>query len=174
MLSRVLRGAGALTALLLSSACAAPDVEMRTSAPPWDAPQPAVHYIQEAGLPVHEVEGHEAVVQLHGPGAPTFAKFFVFVDGQQVPVPSGIGLDSKAELMSSLHTHEDDGVVTVELREGEEQPTIADFFELWGVRFDERCLGDTCGTVEVLVNSERADWDDEIPRDGMVEVRVAS
>ncbi len=171
MLSRVALALGLLSALLFSAGCSS-DVEMRETAAPWDAPQPAVYYIQEAGLDLHDLKGHQAVIDLHNYEAPTFAKFYIYVNGEEVAVPQGIGMDPTAEMMSSLHTHEDDGVVTVELNKGEMEPNIADFFHVWGVRYNDRCLGDTCGTLKVLINSEEAEWDAVLPKDGMVEVHV--
>ena len=66
----------------------------------------------------------------------------MFVDGQKVEVPDDIGVAES--FISPLHTHvQGDGVLHVE------SPTavsysLGQFFGVWGVRLDGRCIGAAC------------------------------
>jgi hypothetical protein len=64
----------------------------------------------------------------------------VSVDGRPVPVPADIGVDTAHHLESSLHTHDQTGVIHMEAP----RPfayTLGDFFAVWGVRFAQGELG---------------------------------
>jgi hypothetical protein len=70
----------------------------------------------------------------------------LYVDGRQVAVPAGIGIDP-AVGFAPLHTHDASGVIHVE------SPTVrtyslGDFFAVWGVRFTPTCLGGYCAGGE--------------------------
>jgi hypothetical protein len=69
-----------------------------------------------------------------------------------------------------VHTHTADGVVYVEAKTRAERPTLRQFFELWGVRYDAKCLGDACGGVTVRINGETANWNAKLVRGSVVEV----
>jgi hypothetical protein len=106
-------------------------------------------------------ETHEFVfLHLH-------AHLNVFVNGNPVTIPAGIGIDignpavkrfSESDgstgyggidppcaqpCISPLHTHSTDGVLHTEAKR--DQPnTLGDFFTEWNVRLDSRCVGRYC------------------------------
>jgi hypothetical protein len=136
--------------------------EIRSGPPPWGAPRDAVSYIDKAGF-------EPLPLDFNGP-APYTLKVSVTVDGKPVVVASNIGVDRIRAEQAAVHTHTADGVVYVEAKTRAERPTLKQFFELWGVRYDAKCLGDACGGVTVRVNGKAASWDTELLRDSVVEV----
>lgn len=81
----------------------------------------------------------------------------VFVDGQEVPVPPNVGINTQARIASALHTHDTDGLIHIEA----DQPfkvTLGDFVTIWGVKFSKDQLGsyrsDAGKTVQVFVNGQ--------------------
>jgi hypothetical protein len=82
----------------------------------------------------------------------------LFVDGRQVVVPAGIGIDPNGRFIAPIHTHDATGVIHVE-SPVRRSYTLAELFGVWGVRFTSRCLGAYCrGTgeaVEVFVDGRR-------------------
>jgi hypothetical protein len=136
--------------------------EIRSGPPPWGAPRDAVSYIDNAGF-------EPLPLDFNGP-APYTVKLSVTVDGKPVEVAAGIGVDRIRAEQAAVHTHTADGVVYVEAKTLAERPTLKQFFELWGVRYDAKCLGDACGGVIVRVNGEAARWDVKLVRDNVIEV----
>jgi hypothetical protein len=101
----------------------------------------------------------------------------VFVDGQPVEIPGGVGIEitdpavqsfgsgyggipeegCEQPCISPLHTHDPDGVVHVEAP-SEAQFTLGQFFVEMGIRLDESCVDEFCTPDvpwEVFVNGER-------------------
>jgi hypothetical protein len=157
----------AVSLLAVVSGCqvgAAPPApaEVRTGPPPWDAPRDAVSYIEKAGF-------ERLPLDFRAP-APYSVKLSVTVDNAPVQVPSGIGVDRIRAEQAPVHTHSSDGVIYVEARTRAESPTLKQFFDLWGVRYDAKCLGDACGGVTVRVNGEPADWNAKLALESMIEV----
>jgi hypothetical protein len=157
----------AVVAVLLAAGCQAKPgapgpAEMRTGPPPWDAPRDAVSYIDAAGM-------ERLPLDFRGP-APYYFKVTVTVDDASVTVPGGIGLDPIRAEQAPMHTHAADGIVSVEARTKQQRPTLRQFFTLWGVRYDQRCLGDACGGVTVAVDGVPAAWDLPLPPESLVEV----
>ena len=115
---------------------------MRTTPPPWDAPRDAVANIEEANLVAEPLDTttNQRITSLE-----------VVVDGDPVEVPANIGIDRIRALQAAAHTHNASGEVWLE---GTEAPTVTlgQFFTLWGVRFDDDCLGSFCGTIEVTAD----------------------
>jgi hypothetical protein len=102
--------------------------------PPWDKNVSKLQQrLRAIGLPALSEEGQV----LH-----THQHLDLFVDGEPVAVPDDIGIG--ASFISPLHTHVGgDGVLHVE------SPTtvnysLGQFFAVWGVRLDERCIGGRC------------------------------
>jgi hypothetical protein len=86
------------------------------------------------GLPLLTEEGQ--VIHTH-------QHLDIYVRRTHVPVAAGIGFDAQLRFLSPLHTHDATGVIHVE------SPTVrtftlGQFFGVWGVRFDERCIGGYC------------------------------
>lgn len=125
----------------VQQAAPAPAV-IRTTPPPWDAPRDGVSYFDLAGVPSSTLDdrSNQRVVNLS-----------VELDGTRVPLAPNIGLDRPRALQAPAHTHDDTGTVWLEGR-GAQEVTLGQFFTLWGVRFDDSCLGATCGRVEVTTD----------------------
>jgi hypothetical protein len=66
----------------------------------------------------------------------------VYVDGHEVTVPAGIGINP-AVGFAPLHVHDTSGVVHVE-SPTVRRYTLGQFFAVWGVRFTPSCLGGYC------------------------------
>jgi hypothetical protein len=125
---------------------------------PWPAPKNPMALTQRAGL---TPETHEFVL-LH-----VHAHLDVFVNGEPVTVPAGIGIDidnpavkrfqandgsvgyggisppCAKPCISPLHTHFADGVLHTEAKEHEFN-TLGEFFTEWDVRLDRTCVGGYC------------------------------
>jgi hypothetical protein len=73
-------------------------------------------------------------------GAHIHPELAVYVDGEEVAIPVNIGIDPSQppEMMAGLHTHDSSGVIHVE---NAAQPTLGQFFEIWGVPFSPDRLG---------------------------------
>jgi hypothetical protein len=165
------RAVGTAAALLLASSVVggcqvgpAPPAaaDLRTGAPPWDAPRDAVSYIDQAGF-------ERLPLDFSGP-SPYTVNIAVTVDGKPVQVPAGIGVDKRRAEQAAVHTHTTDGVVWVEAKTAGEKPTLAQFFTLWGVRYDAGCLADACADLKVTVDGKPGPWDTPLLRNARVTV----
>ncbi len=117
--------------------------ELRTEAPwPANTEQLAAR-VDAIGLPPE------------GPAQHAHANLRVFVRGEPVDVPNGIGVAPNE--VSSLHTHDDTGTVHVE-SESTRDFTLGEFFDVWGVRLSGTCLGGYCESgsdrLRVFVDGE--------------------
>jgi hypothetical protein len=138
--------------------------ELRTGAPPWDAPRDAVSYIDKAGF--------ERLPLDFSGQSPYTLTVTVTVDGTPVQVAAGIGIDKLRAEQAAVHTHTTDGVVWVEAKTTSERPTLAQFFTLWGVRYDASCLADACQNLKVTINNTAAPWNTPLPPDAHLTVTV--
>jgi hypothetical protein len=138
--------AAVLMAMLTVTGCvhqAAPgQAVQRSTPPPWNAPRDAVSYIEAAGLEPQPVSTNEnsRVVRLR-----------ITVDGTPVEVPAYVGIDRVRALQAAVHTHDTSGQLWLEGRGGD-QITLGQFFTLWGVRFDDHCLGSACRRLVIKVD----------------------
>ena len=131
--------------------------ELRTTAPPWDAPRDAVSYIKAAGFdpqPLNLVD-NQHVVQVR-----------ISVDGHQVEIPAYVGIDRLRAVQAAVHTHDATGAVWLEGR-NTAGVTLGQLFTVWGVRFGDGCIGGVCGRLAVKVDGSPISTD---PR----EVRLAA
>ena len=140
--------------------------DLRTGPPPWDAPRDAVSYIDKAGF-------ERLPLDFSGP-SPYTVTLKVTVDGKPVQVPAGVGIDRLRAEQAAIHTHTADGLIYVEAKTTSEQPTLAQFFTLWGVRYDAKCLGDACTALMVTVDGKPAPWDTPFTRDAHITVSARS
>lgn len=168
------RAAGTAGALLLAGSVlgcqvgpAAPAAaDLRTGAPPWDAPRDAVSYIDRAGF-------ERLPLDFSGP-SPYTLDIAVVLDGRPVQVAAGIGIDKLRAEQAAVHTHTTDGEVWVEAKTAGERPTLAQFFTLWGVRYDAKCLADACKGLSVTVDGRPAAWDTPLVRSSHIVVTARS
>jgi hypothetical protein len=98
---------------------------------------------QELGLPAPS----DTIYHVH-------AQLKVFVDGDEQPVPADIGIDSARGFISSIHTHDEKGIIHMEAVEPYDF-TLGDFMTIWGVKFTNSQLGGYEGAVETYVNGKR-------------------
>ena len=139
---------------------------------PWHAPPNPMQLTRKAGL---TPETHEFVF-LH-----VHSRLFVFVNGDPVTVPAGIGIDihnpavhsgtlpdgttgyggitppCAEPCISPLHTHDDTGVLHTEAKEHEFN-NLGQFFIQWNVRLNHRCIGGYCrptAPIAIYVDGDR-------------------
>ena len=119
----------------------APAVQ-RSTPPPWNAPRDAISYIAAAGLEAEPLGSNEIsrVIELR-----------INVDGAPVSVPAYVGIDRVRALQAPVHTHDGSGQVWLEGRKTDDI-TLGQFFTVWGVRFDDHCLGSACENLRVKVD----------------------
>lgn len=82
----------------------------------------------------------------------------IFVHGEEVLVPAGIGIHEQyPAFISPLHVHDESGIVHIE------SPTVETFtlgqlFDIWGVRLDGACIGAYCtddtNTLRIFVDGK--------------------
>jgi hypothetical protein len=140
--------AAVLVVLLVLTSCvrqATPTpAAQRSTPPPWSAPRDAITYITAAGLEPQPLGSNESsgVVNLK-----------ITVDGARVEVPAYVGIDRLRAVQAPMHTHDTSGQISLEGRESD-TVTLGQFFTIWGVRFDDRCLGSACRRLQVSVDGE--------------------
>lgn len=129
VISAALAGCGTTqTTVATSPAASGPGV--RASLPPW-APE------------YRHLAARLRLLGLPASGSDRFhihALVNISVDGQAVAVPSNVGVDAAHHLESTLHTHDQTGVIHMEAP----RPfayTLGDLFAVWGVRFAQGELG---------------------------------
>jgi hypothetical protein len=107
----------------------------RQTPAPWPAPTRNVSaLIRAAGLPALPTEMLEYHIHSH---------LDVFVDGKSQTVPTDLGIDRAAGVLSPLHTHDDTGLIHVENDE-ETEFYLGQLFIEWDVRLDRECVGSYC------------------------------
>lgn len=98
------------------------------------------------GLPALSQEG--TVVHIH-------QHLDIFIEGKSISVPAGIGINNAAGFISPIHTHDDAAIIHVE-SPTMQAFTLGQFFDIWGIRFTEQCIGGYCSqgdkTLKVFVN----------------------
>jgi hypothetical protein len=109
-------------------------------------------------------------------GAHIHPSLAVYARGEEVEIPVNIGIDpsNPPEMMAGLHTHDSSGVIHVE---NAAEPTLGQFFRIWGVPFSEDRLGPHeargAETVRMWVDGEPSrEFGDLVLEDGQ-EVVVA-
>lgn len=122
---------------------------IQTGPPPWRAETTQLRArLGAIGLPALTSEGQVQHTHQH---------LDLYVDGRQVTVPADIGIDRVAGYLAPIHTHDATGIIHVE------SPVVRDFtlgafFDVWGVRFDNHCIGGECDgngrLLSVFVNGQ--------------------
>ena len=130
---------------------------MLTGEAPWPANQAQLAArLDAAGLPaLTAMEQLDFHIHQH---------LDVFVHGHPVEVPANIGIDPSVGI-AVLHTHDATGVIHVESPERRDF-TLGDFFDVWGVRLTDSCIGGYCngndGSLRAFVGGRPVQGD---PRD---------
>ena len=155
LVERAAARAAVIIVLLVLTSCvrqATPaPAEQRTTPPPWNAPRDAISYITAAGLEAQPISNENSRV----------VKLRITVDGAPVEVPANVGIDRVRALQAPVHTHDTSGQVWLEGRETE-AVTLGQLFTVWGVRFDDQCLGSACGGVMVDVDGKASSTPREV------------
>jgi hypothetical protein len=137
----------------------------------WPAPPDPLERTVEAGLEPWPKE--YLVNHVH-------AHLDVFVDGEPILVPAGIGINTQdpevrtfddpvsyggiemcaQPCISPLHTHDETGVIHTESQETEPH-TLGQFFVEWGVDLSETCVGEHCDPtpIAVYIDGQRYEGD---------------
>jgi hypothetical protein len=123
----------------------------------WPAPRDPLERTMAAGLEPERKEHLTYHVHAH---------LDVFVDGEPIAVPAGIGINihdpevrrfeepdgsigyggikgCRKPCISPLHTHDGTGIIHTESATPEPN-TLGQFFTEWGVRLSESCVGEYC------------------------------
>ena len=89
------------------------------------------------------LEERESALDLPAPSDTIYhvhAQLKIFVNGKPMPVPNNIGIDAEKGFLSSLHTHDEKGIMHMEAVEP--YPfTLGQFMTVWGVTFTPTQLG---------------------------------
>jgi hypothetical protein len=64
----------------------------------------------------------------------------IYVDGRQVQIPAGIGIDPLGRFIAPLHTHDASGIVHMEAVHPF-PATLGEFLDIWGVKFTPAQIG---------------------------------
>ncbi len=140
------------SAVLVSTTACVPQAQptpavIRETPPPWPAPRDGVAYIEKAGLEASRLDDRT--------NQRTFT-MSVEVDGAAVEIPAFVGVDRIRALQAPVHTHDASGIVWLEGR-GAETVELGQFFTVWGVVFDDSCIGSSCGTVTATADGDVVD-----------------
>lgn len=65
----------------------------------------------------------------------------IVVNGQPVPVPANIGVNTVTGEMSPLHTHDASGQLHIEAAKAGRRYTLGQLFDEWQVALDEHRIG---------------------------------
>ena len=117
--------------------------------PPWPPPGDPRPFAEAAGLDL----GPMGMAEHYHP------RLQIFVDGDRVDVPAGIGIDPFTGAMSALHTHTPDGVLHVEADDVGQAFTLGQLFTQWDVQLGPTRIGGLSGQLMVSVGGQRHEGD---------------
>jgi hypothetical protein len=141
-----------------------PSASTSTAASPaivWPAPKDPLERAVAAGL--EPADREHLAVHVH-------SHLDVFIDGQMVVVPAGIGINiddpevkrfenptgyggieqCAQPCISPLHTHDETGIIHTEARDRTSN-TLGQFFTEWGVTLSDTCVADKCDPTPIAV-----------------------
>ena len=75
-----------------------------------------------------------------GSATHTHTLLHIEVDGKNVTIPAGIGIDSSTNRIAAVHTHASTGVLHVESPDLGDTYRLAQFLTLWGVGSDQASI----------------------------------
>jgi hypothetical protein len=103
---------------------------VRATSPPWTPQYTGLaHRIRKLGLPTGDSEKFHIHAQLS-----------IYNQDLLVTVPANVGIDQRRHVQSTIHTHDQTGIIHMEAP----RPfayTLGDLFDVWGVRFGAGTLG---------------------------------
>src|SRR4051794_39841564 len=133
----------------------------------WPRPDDTLSRTADAGLTAEDREHLAYHVHAH---------LDIFVDGQPVVIPAGIGINVAdpgvktftdggrtgyggitgcgQPCISPLHTHHPDGILHTE-GEGNKPNPLGEFFTEWGITLSPDCIADRCGGVTAYVDGQQ-------------------
>ncbi len=88
-----------------------------------------------------------------GKGIHTHANLSIVIKNKPVTIPADIGIDRAKNCMHPIHTHDDSGIIHMEIPSHKDF-TLEEFFRMWGKRFDSKCIFDNCGKITMKVNGK--------------------
>lgn len=100
--------------------------------PPWGLPTDPAAAIRNAGLSTAGTEGTAEHYHAH---------LDVIVNGKNITVPNGIGVDNAAQQISPLHTHDTTGAIHIETPSKGTPYYLGQVFAEWGVGLSQHMLG---------------------------------
>lgn len=125
-------GGGGTTSSVPGTTNAGPGLQ--TSQPPWRPEYAHLKArIRQLGLPPAGTERFHIHALLR-----------IYVDGILSPVPKNIGIYEPQDIESSLHTHDQTGIVHMESTHPH-RFTLGDFFAVWGVKLGPDRVGGLTG-----------------------------
>lgn len=139
---------------------------VRTDAAPWALPPNPTYFIEQANM-------QKLPLEFVGP-KPFYIRILITIDGKEIAIPAGIGIDTAKAHQAAIHTHTNDGIVLVEARKADTRFNLKTFFDLWAVRYSETCLGDSCGKIEVIVDGAKSDWNPQLEPNNFIEVKATT
>ena len=109
-------------------------IGVQTGPAPWN---PGLDHLTDRlkALGLNELGAEGAVIHIH-------QHLDVFVNGKHETVPASIGIYD-GQYLTELHTHDTSGVMHVESTT-KRNYTLGQFFGVWGVRLDAKCVGGYC------------------------------
>lgn len=120
---------------------------IRKTKAPWD---PEYEFLADRLLPLGlqtlGAEGQETHYHSH---------LDIFVDGKKVEVPALIGINSGAQYITELHTHDTRGVIHVESPKANDEFSLGQFMGEWGVFLNSKCIGGYCDGLKWYVNGKQ-------------------
>lgn len=110
-------------------------INLQTTPAPWSAnTNDLKQRLQLLNIPALVAEGTAFHIHQH---------IDIFINGTSVAVPANIGISPNNDFISPIHTHDTLGIIHVE-SPVVQTFTLGQFFDVWGVRFTDTCLGSYC------------------------------
>lgn len=120
---------------------------VQTGPPPWQPQESGLKARSQAlGIPLLSQE--QLQVHYH-------AHLDIYDGGASIPVPAGVGISQKQQVISVLHTHDTAGFIHIEAPLAYPY-TLGQFFGVWGLNLSNKCIGGLCSKpLAVWVNGHR-------------------
>jgi hypothetical protein len=125
-------------------------LSIQTGNYPWNIELDTLgNRLKAINLPALKTEG--SVLHIH-------QHLDLYIDGKTVAIPEGIGVNESEGFISPIHTHDTTGIIHVE-SPIKQDFTLGQFFTIWGVKFDDQCIGGYCSengkTLQVYLNGQK-------------------